>query len=358
MTRSLPALLIGVALFAGAPLHAQHHSMDSMDPTEAATPAVVPAAQKAAPSKTAEAPPAPVNSDIQVRTWLSQTSMWVGDAVEFHVELTCAPNVDVLADDLSQDHVKLTGLEFVGSGEESPLPRPNGHVTRRFTYAVTSYEVSELNLQIGDFKIRYYVRRPGQRLEDTAPAGEITIPGAVLSMRSAIPDQVNTMQPRDQREAALVPALLPLARPVGIGMVVVSIVPVALSIVAIVRMRRPKAVRHSVRAARSHAKTAMEELRAVDTTTAAGRLEAYAKLETILRRHVAEATGVPAAALTSAEVETRLQAANGTVSATTVRQVLDQCEQARYRPIDQLPSRDTFESVLEETQQVISPGSR
>ncbi len=355
MTRSLPALLIGMALFVAAPLQAQHHSMDDMTVPAAEPPA---SAARSARKPPAEPPPAPVNPDIQVRAWVSQTSMWVGDPVVFHVELTCAPNVDVLADDLSQDHVKLTGLEFVGSGEESAIPRPNGRITRRFRYDLTSYEVSEPNLSVAEFKIRYFVRRSGQRLEDTAPAGEITIPGVHVSMRSAIPDQVNTLKPRDQREAAVISPLLPLARPVGIGLVLVSIVPVLLAIVSLIRMRRPKVARHSVRAARSHAKGALEELKNVDTTTAAGRLEAYAKLEAILRRHVGEATGIPAVALTSAELEGRMQAANASASATTVRAVLDQCEQARYRPVDLLPTRERFESAFEDAQQVITRGAR
>ena len=62
--------------------------------------------------KAAVATPAP--APVQVQTSVTRTAVWVGDPVTYTVELTCAPKIDILADDLAAERLPLTGLELLG----------------------------------------------------------------------------------------------------------------------------------------------------------------------------------------------------------------------------------------------------
>ena len=53
---------------------------------------------------------------------------------------------------------------------------------------LTTYRVDMPALSIEPISVRYYARRPGQRLQDIAPAGEVVVPGATVSFRSTLPD--------------------------------------------------------------------------------------------------------------------------------------------------------------------------
>ena len=79
------------------------------------------------------------NRDVQVRTSLSRTAIWVGDPVEFVVELTCGPKLDVLTDDLTKEKLKLEGLDVVADSNERE-DTPDGGVRRRFRYQLTTYD--------------------------------------------------------------------------------------------------------------------------------------------------------------------------------------------------------------------------
>ncbi len=293
------------------------------------------------------------NEDVQVRTWADRTAVWVGDIITYHVELQLAPNVDVLADDLARDKVKTTGFTVIGSDERPPAVSPTGRTTRHFAYALASYDINVPTLSVDDFTIRYYARRRGQRVEDATPAGQITVPGVAVGFRSTLPDEIKTLQARDLEGAAALPRYLALVRPVGIGLLLVSVLPVALWAISLLRRLTPLLSRVSFRRRSGHAQSALEELKMADTSSDARRLEAYTALEALVRRHVAEATGLMATALTADELGMRLEAARSRVPAETVRELLAECEQARYGSPRHLPGRDQFEAALISAQQVL-----
>src|SRR5207247_1130185 len=86
----------------------------------------------------------------------------------------------VLDDDLSKDKLKLDGLDLA-SVETTRDPGVGDTTIRRFLYRLTSYRVDLPSLKIGALSVRYYVKRPGQRLEDAVAAGELQVPGAARS---------------------------------------------------------------------------------------------------------------------------------------------------------------------------------
>src|SRR5262245_25960823 len=49
---------------------------------------------------------------VEVRTSLNRTAVWVGDLVSYSIELRCAPQVDIVTEDLASERLKVDGLEI------------------------------------------------------------------------------------------------------------------------------------------------------------------------------------------------------------------------------------------------------
>ena len=295
-------------------------------------------------------PARPERPDVQVRTWLSRTAIWVGDPVEFVVELNCAPTIDVLTDDLAREKLRVEGLDVLNATSEREVHQ-DGTVTQRFRYRLTTFDIGSTDLRIGETTVRYYARRPGQRSEDAALVGEVQIPGATVAWRSTLPDALPSLNTRDTGALRRMPRVLALARPVAIGLLLLSVGPVAAWGMGLIRRRRPRERRLSERAVRSHTQAAFDELRAVDPTTDSSRRDAYGRLEMALRRHVADTRGIPAQALSARDIAAALQSSGG--SGERLAELLVECEQARYGPPDRLPSAERFAATLAAAAQVV-----
>jgi hypothetical protein len=309
------------------------------------------------PSRSAQSPKveqpagAAATSEVQVATSVSQTALWPGDRVDFTVELTSAPNVGVLDDDLTQDKLKLEGLEAIGA-ETERLADSRGTTRIRVRYHLTTYEVGTPTVQIGDWTARYYARRPGQRAQDAVPAGEITIPGAVLALRSTLPDDLQSLDVRAGRSFEPAPASRQVAQVVGIGLLIVSAAPLGLWIVSLTRKARRPRPRRRAQTARDETRDALARLRSTDGSTPLERREGFARLDQILRRHLAQLADMPALALTADEVTERLRA-NDRLPAGPIGDVLTDCEQARYAPLDRVPTAERLRSAVETTEQLL-----
>jgi hypothetical protein len=287
-----------------------------------------------------------------VRTSLDRTAVWVGDPLTYTIEITCQRGVDVLDDDLSKDKLKLDGLDVV-SVETGRDAGPGETTVRRFLYHLTTYRVDSQALKIGALSVRYYVKRPGQRLEDAVAAGEIHVPAAVVAFRSMLPDnQEGAYELRAGRSAAARPRWLVLARPAGIGLVVASIVPVAFWLAALARDRRT--VRKKVRRVQRDEQGTLDAARAVDTTTPEGRREVYTRIDTLVRNHLRDACGIPGPSLTPAEIEPALAGRATRLPVEVVTTLLADCEVARYAPLEAVPSADRCRTALDQAGQVLA----
>ena len=283
-------------------------------------------------------------SDIEVRSWVSQTALWPGDRVSFNLEITCAPNVDVLTDDLEPEKLVLSGLEVVASNRERRVS--SAGVSYRVSHELTTYDFETSPLRVGAWSVRYYVRRPGQRIEDAAPAGEARVAGVTLALRSTLPEELPAVRLRDARAAAPLPAAARHGRPLGLGLILLSGLPVALWAVPLLRRLVAAARRRRARQTRNETRSALEELRAVDAVSDAARRAGYDRLDAALRHHLAELDGFPAAALTASEIAERLQENAPRLPAEEIAAVLEDCERARYGPEGVLPSAQRFEAGL------------
>jgi hypothetical protein len=294
----------------------------------------------------------PAGSDaVQVSTSLSQTALWPGDDVLLSVELKCAPNIDVLDEDLAADKFRLDGLEIAGT-EIARSPADDGGVTVRASYHLTSYEIEAPALRIGDRTVRYYVRRPGQRVEDISPAGEIRIPGTVLTLRSTLPDDRKGLGLRTGRGFESTASVFEAIRLTGFGLLILSAAPIGLRAASVARRIRLPRFRVRSRSVKSATRSALDEIRAMDESSSTARREAFVRLDQILRRHLAETAAVPTFSLTADELAERLPA-NGRVPADSIRAVLTDCERAAYSPANRVPGADRLREAVETVQSVV-----
>lgn len=288
---------------------------------------------------------------VQVSTRVSQTAVWVGDPIELVVEFLCAPQVDVIADDLTQDKLGLEGLDVVSTSVEREAA-PDGGVVQRFRYALRSYETASPTLHIGAWPVRYYVRRMGERPEDARPAGEVQVPGVVIARRSTLPDEVKTIDLRATQGPGDQPTWLDAARLVGLGLILLAAAPLALWAMAMIARWQTRTQRPRAAMVRAQARSALEELRVADATTETGRREAYGLLDRAVRQHIADTRGVPAHALASGELAARLHAL-GSPLANATGELLAECERARYGPPDRLPPQESFGTALDTAERIL-----
>jgi hypothetical protein len=284
-----------------------------------------------------EPPPAPAPvplPDIRVRSELTQTAAWVGDPVDFVVEIDMAPGVEVVADDLKPEKLTVEGLELGGT-TSSIEARADGWRTLRHRYRVTPWDTTPPK-RVGNFVVRF--RRPvtTATADGTAPAAELKVTGATLSMRSTLPDDGSANGARDRQSALTGPVWVQWLRPIGLGFIALGAAPVVLWFAA--RARRPRVTRPrpSSRSLQAQAKGLFDELQIIDTSSVDGRRRAYDRIDHTVRAYLAQAEGVPAQALTAEELRGKLASARR-VRGDAVCDVLAACEHARYSPDDRLP---------------------
>ena len=299
----------------------------------------------------ASAAPVPV----QVRTAVTRTAVWVGDPVTYTVELTCAPKVDILADDLAAERLPLTGLELLGVEVERDASIPD-RVIHRMRYRVVAYEPDAPSLGIGAIPVRYYLQQAGKKAEDVIPAGEVKVPPLALSLRSTIPEGV-TAELRDGRSVQPLPRWVHWARPVGLGLVALAVVPVALwGADLAMRARRRTRAGGPLRQSKRQRLAELREIKALDTSSPDALRQAYAQLDVWVRTNLQQATGVAALALTPAEIGATATRSRRPQRMEQVQRVLLECERAKYAPEN--PSPDDWQTVLLEAENSLGADAR
>jgi hypothetical protein len=259
--------------------------------------------------------------------------------------------VEILLDDLAKEKLRVNGLDIVSSDSTTTTDAAE-RTTYRLRYVLTTYRVDAPSLSIEPLSARYYERRPGQRLQDIAPAGEVQVPGATIAFRSTLPDQPS-YELRDGRAAAARNPWFARADSIGLALVVVSLAPAAFVAFAFVRRRTRSTGRRSARQTRLDHRATLERLRSLDVTTEEDRRRAYDEISAAVRQHLAATSGVPATGLTAAEVGAALEAAGGRISRETVTSLLASSDQARYGPPVALPSAQACRDALAEAEQVL-----
>ena len=284
--------------------------------------------------------------DVTVRAFVDRPAMFVGDRVTYAIELTCKRGVDILADDLSRDKLKVDGLDVVDAATDRESTS-DGSTRYRFDYVLTTYRIDQPTLKIAPMTVRFAVRRAGQRLEDASAAGEVQVPGATIALRSLLaddeaPSAIRSDVPPDARRAS-VAAL----GPIGLALMIVSVVPALVAVAAVARRARAPRIRRSARAVRHAERLSLDTVRAMEVDTLEGRRAALTELDGLVRQHLREVCAVAGASLTPAEVPAALANSRTALSPDVVASVLATCERARYAPAQAMPSADACREAIE-----------
>ena len=309
-----------------------------------------------APVDAAPQPASAAAGNISVKAELDRPAIWVADRVTYTVEITCRNGVDIVIDDLSREKLKLGGLDVVGS--DNGRQADADAIRYAFHYVLTTYRVDVPTLTIAPLPVRYYVTRTGHS-GDSAPAGTVQVPAATVAFRSLLPDDQPSYQARDSRPVAARWLPYRVLAPVGLGLILLSVAPVVflgLGLVRGTRWRRESGARRSTRQARQTARAALDEIRAAEPATAEARRAAFARLDALVRQHLADVCGVPAAGLTPSEMATSLDGAGTQVPPGLVVSVLTSCELARYAGAELRPSADVWRDTLPHAEEVLAAG--
>lgn len=312
-----------------------------------AQPKSAPPRQPAAPAAAAD----PAAQAVQVRASVDRTAIWVGDRVTYTIDVVCRRGVEILLDDLAKETLRVNGLDVVSS-DSATTTDASERTTYRLRYVLSSYRVDVPSLSVEPLSARYYERRPGQRLQDIAPAGEVQIPGVTIAFRSTLPDQP-ALELRDGRAPEPRRPWFARADSIGLALVVVSLAPAVFVGLALLRRRPRKTGRPSARQARLDQRRRLERLRSLDVTTEEDRRRAYDEISAAVRQHLAATSGVPATGLTSAEIDTALEASGARVPRESVTALLASCDAARYGPPPALPSAQVCRDALASAEQVL-----
>jgi hypothetical protein len=291
--------------------------------------------------------------DVEVQARLDRSAVWVADRFTYTVRIACQHGVDILTADLGRDKLRLEGPELLGV-DISRFDRGNGVTEYTVAYHLTTYRLEPPAQKIDDLSVRYYVRRAGQRLEDAAPAGEVQIPGAVVALRSLLPDAQETAVFRDAKPPVPRRARFSMLQPIGTGLVIVCVVPAVLWGAALGARIRSRAAHRSARQVHREERASIDALRAMDVASEAGRREAYDQISALVRQHLRDATGVPAGGLTPEEVAPALLARRHGAPADLVVSLLGDCDRARYGGPDTLGSSEACRAAIDRAEEVLA----
>jgi hypothetical protein len=290
--------------------------------------------------------------DVTAHAWVDRPAVFVGDRVTYTIELTCKRGVDILTDDLSRDKLKVDGLDVVDAATDR-RSASDGSTVYRFDYVLTTYRVDQSTLKIAPLRVRYAVRRAGQRLEDAFPAGDVQVPGATVAFRSLLPDEEEPSAIRSDAPPHARQAVFAALGLIGLGLIIVSAVPALLAVVAVARRARVPRIRRSARAVRHAERLSLETVRAMEVETVDGRRAALTQLDGLVRAHLREVCGVPGASLTPADVPVVLGHGRAKLSAELVASVLATCELARYAPPHAMPSAEACREAIDQAGQIV-----
>ena len=298
---------------------------------------------------TAISPVAGAEAPVQVRTSVSRTALWIGDHVAYSVELRCAPHVDLLLDDLLKERVRVEGGEIVSA--ETERTDMNGRITYRVRYTLVTYRVDVSAITIRPISVRYYARGRGQRPGDAAPAGEVAIPQRVLALRSTVPeaDQAIALQPPG--EVRLSPRYVALARPFGIALILIAVVPAGFLSFHVVRRLRDARTRYQARHSRKAKRGSFEQIRTLQPSTEADRRDAFGQLDQYVRDHLAVTGSVAAHTMTPSALGHAVQSWVPPGPHQAVEAVLAACEHARYAPDPS--SHEDWEGAVRSAEEIV-----
>ena len=304
-----------------------------------------------------EAAPASQKGQLpfSITTRLDRTAIWVGDSLEYTIQVIHPRSVQFVVDDLKKENLSLPPFVLRAIRAEERDWRDDKKLFE-VVLLLTTYESGKPELVVPPVAL-YYFRRDGTEKEARAQA--IRIPPQKIALRSTLPGgqaklrEFKQVHPVDPTYAigALVLGLI------GMGFVGSRVAARLWHAV-----HRDKVIKRPVsrRMRERWLKEGLQRIRQMAKEPAKDSPIFYAEIGQFVRQYLTEWLDVEARGLTPGEAEQALQAAgcNGAF-AQRVRTVLEQCEAAQYGKRDgSPPGNDQQASLIDSLEQAIKMSPR
>lgn len=284
------------------------------------------------------------SSPVQVRQWVDRTAIFPGDKVNYYLEISAAPDVDILLDDLDAGLIELTGLELVRMEQRSD--ETDGTLTRLVHYVFTTYDLNTPVMQIGGQTLRYYSR--SNTAQSGSPEGEVVLPPTAVSLRSTLAAEPLRSRLRDGTSTVITAADTSWVSITGLLLILISALPVGVWAISWQR-QRTESVRQQERV---HATVVAEQgvletLRSVRSENEPDRRAGYDQMDKVLRDWLLQSGVSQGTTWTSGEMARHLAVHGLNVPVDQLVGVIADCERARYGRATDLPDAGRFETGVE-----------
>jgi hypothetical protein len=297
----------------------------------------------------AQAPPTPVLQNLEpgqvsMSNWVDRTALFPGDSLKYHIEIRVDANMGILLDDIQADELSLTGLELISANidEDSSDEGTSYHAI----YNLATFQTGTATLRIDELRVRYYFRRPGQRLENVAAAGEIVVPAVSLALQSTLPADPASLGLRDMGKLGTLQGLMRGAGILGLILFLVSVIPLIILLTRRFEKSDIQQAAHDREEMIQETSAELLQLKKLDPNIPEQRLDGFNQIEHILKEYIENTVEIKATPLTSAELSKRVSALEPILPASEFEVILEACETARYGKPDNLPSADSFNKGL------------
>ena len=273
-----------------------------------------------------------------IATRLDRTAIWVGDPLEYTIEVIHPPNVQFVLDNLKKENLALPPFVLRAVRAEERKWHGNQKLLQVVLF-LTTYESGKSELMVPPVAL-YYFKRDGTLAEKEARAQAIRIPPQKIALRSTL----SGGQPRLREFKPIHPVELSYA----IGALVLGLIGMGFvgSRVAVGLWRtvhRDNTIKRPVsrRVRRRWIDDGLQRIRKMAQDSPQDPKTFHAEVGQFVRQYLTEWLDVEARGLTPVEAENALREAgcNGAF-AQRVRTVLEQCEQTQYGKGDNIPAGD------------------
>jgi hypothetical protein len=273
-----------------------------------------------------------------IATRLDRTAIWVGDPLEYTIEVVHPRSVQFALDNLKKEDISLPPFVLRAIRAEEREWRDNQKLLQ-VVLLLTTYESGKPELMIPPVAL-YYFKRDSALSDKEARAQAIRIPPQRIALRSTLSGGQTRL--REFKE------IRPVEVTLAIGALVLGLIGMGfVGSRATVRLwrvfHRDKAVKRPVsrRVRQRWIQEGLQRIRKMADDSTQEPKTFYAEISQFLRQYLTEWLDVEARGLTPMEAQEALRTAgyNGAF-AQQVRTVLEQCEEAQYGKRDGGPAGD------------------
>lgn len=302
----------------------------------------------------AEAAPASekLPPSFSITTRLDRTALWVGDSLEYTIQVIHPRSVQFVLDNLKKETLSLPPFVLRAIRSEEREWRDNQKLLQ-VVLLLTTYESGKSELMIPPVAL-YYFKRDGTLSDKEARAQVVRVPPQRIGLRSTLSGgQARLREFKEIHPVQLAPAIGALL----FGLIGMGFVGSRVAVSLWRAVHRDQAVKKPVsrRARQRWIHDGLLRIRKLADNSSQDPKKFYAETGHFLRQYLTEWLDVEARGLTPVEAEEALRAVgyNGAF-AQQIRTVLEQCEQAQYgkgdeRPADEGRQQASLLDSLEQT---------